>query len=220
VGNGTSGSRTGGAAVYGSDGDFYGTTAYGGSNFTGANTGNGTVFKVTTNGLLTPLVWFNGTNGLRPNAGLTLGSDGNFYGTTSAGGTADLGTVYRMTPAGTLTVLHSFTGAPADGSHPWAALIQGTDGHLYGTTYDGGASGRGTVFKITTSGAMTILRAFLGGADGAHLYAPQTAIRIRNGMNPPTPWVPDMATGENPPDGAIIEFIGMGPTARIEAEGK
>src|SRR6202042_2116090 len=47
-------------------------------------------------------------------------------------------------------------------------------------------------------------------AANAHLYAPQTAIRIRNNMNPPTPWPPDMATGENPPVGAMLDYY-IGP---------
>ena len=49
-------------------------------------------------------------------------------------------------------------------------------------------------------------------AENAHLYTPQTAIRVRNDMNPPTPWVPEMATGDNPPSGAIIDYY-LGPKA-------
>ena len=114
---------------------------------------------------LTTLVSFAGANGANPQASLVRGTDGNFYGTTYAGGTLDLGTVFKMTPAGTLTTLHSFQGLFSDGSTPFASLVQGTDGNFYGTTATGGSIGIGTVFKITPSGTLTILHSF-NGADG------------------------------------------------------
>src|ERR1035438_9848483 len=97
---------------------------------------------------LTTLASFNGTNGSSPlAAGLVQASDGNFYGTTSVGGTANKGTVFRITPGGTLTTLYSFTGV-ADGANPQAGLIQASDGNLYGTTEFGGANlVMGTVFR-------------------------------------------------------------------------
>ncbi len=89
-----------------------------------------------------------------------LGSDGNFYGITSSGGTNNGGTVFRMTPNGVLTNLHLFTGAP-DGHEP-VALVQGSDGNFYGTTRQGGSSthcsgGCGTIFRITPSGTLSNL---------------------------------------------------------------
>ena len=79
----------------------------------------------------------NCTDGSGP-AARSQATDGNFYGTTYAGGTATVcGTVFRITPGGTLTTLHSFDGY--DGSNPTAALVQATDGNFYGTTYGGGA---------------------------------------------------------------------------------
>ena len=147
------------ALVQGSDGNFYGTTEYGGTN------GLGTVFQATTNGTLTTLVSFNGTNGSYPFAGLVQGSDGNFYGTTEYGGTnGNHGTVFQMTPAGALTTLVSFNGT--NGSYPTAALVQGSDGNFYGTTQSGGASGMGTVFEITSSGVLTTLVSF-NNTDGS-----------------------------------------------------
>jgi uncharacterized repeat protein (TIGR03803 family) len=151
--------------VQGSDGNFYGTTRNGGtSNF-------GTVFKVTPAGVETVLHFFAGgtTDGSLPTAALIQGSDGNFYGTTSGGGSKGAGTVFSITPAGVETVLYSFGGGITDGSAPKAALILGGDGNLYGTTSNGGTSGSGTVFRITPAGVETVLHSFGGGAvDGSN----------------------------------------------------
>jgi uncharacterized repeat protein (TIGR03803 family) len=91
--------------VKGSDGDFYGTTYEGGAS------NRGTVFKMTSAGVLTTLHSFNSTNGSHPYAGLVQGSDGDFYGTTQSGGASGYGTVFKITPAGVFTTLHSFDGA-------------------------------------------------------------------------------------------------------------
>ena len=146
--------------VQGSDGNFYGTTETGGTN------GNGTVFKISTNGTLTSLYSFIGNHdGAVPQAGLVQGSDGNFYGTTSSGGTGGAGTVFKISTNGVLTNLHSFIPG-TNGSQPLAGLIQGSDGNFYGTTASGGSNGVGTVFKISTNGALTSLYSFTGGNDG------------------------------------------------------
>jgi len=135
-----------------SDGNFYGTTI------------EGTIFKVTPSGTLTTLYTF--TSPASTPQCLVHGSDGNFYGTALYGGTAKRGIVFRFTPSGTLTVLHSFTNGP-DGADPNAGLIQGTDGNLYGTTANGGVSGFGTAFQITTTGILTTVHSFAG-PDGWH----------------------------------------------------
>jgi uncharacterized repeat protein (TIGR03803 family) len=154
---------TSAALVQGSDSNLYGTTVYGGAS------GNGTVFQVTLAGALTTLVSFNGANGSHPVAALVQGSDGNFYGTTEFGGTnGNNGTVFQMTPAGALTTLISFNGT--NGSHPFARLVQGSDGDFYGTTILGGAKNLGTVFKITPGGALTTLNTF-NGANGSSPFA-------------------------------------------------
>jgi uncharacterized repeat protein (TIGR03803 family) len=95
-----------------------------------------------------------GSDGEIPYAGLIQGSDGNLYGTTYNGGASGLGTVFKVTPSGTETVLYSFAGG-SDGKHPYGGVIQGSDGNFYGTTYQGGTSGLGTVFKVTPSGTET-----------------------------------------------------------------
>ena len=148
--------------VQGANGNFYGTTLGGGT------TGNGTVFKITPSGALTTLHSFcaNGcTDGEEPTSGLVQATNGDLYGTTSAGGANDYGTVFKITPSGALTTLHSFEGT--DGANPLAGLVQGTNGNFYGTTTGGGASNYGKVFKITPSGALTILHSF-DGADGVN----------------------------------------------------
>jgi uncharacterized repeat protein (TIGR03803 family) len=150
--------------VQGSDGNIYGTTAGGGTN------GRGTVFKITPSGTETVLFSFPAGSS-DPYCGLIEGSDGNFYGTTGAGGNNDDGTVFKITPSGSETVLHAFPKTGSDGQTPYAGVIQGSDGNIYGTTYFGGAHGFGTVFKVTPGGTETVLYSFAGGSDGEHPYA-------------------------------------------------
>jgi uncharacterized repeat protein (TIGR03803 family) len=134
------------------DGNFYGATEFGGTNGE-----NGTVFRITANGVFTSLFSFNGANGSRPVAGLVQATDGHLYGTTAFGGTnGDHGTIFRITLNGVFTPLFSFSGT--NGSSPRSALVQGTDGSLYGTTTSGGANAdNGTVFRITPGGVFTLL---------------------------------------------------------------
>jgi uncharacterized repeat protein (TIGR03803 family) len=157
-----------GVLAQGLDGSLFSTTPTGGTHTCGSQT-CGTVFRMALNGTLTVLYDFDGTHGSNPFSGLTLGTDGNFYGTTAAGGTSSLGTVFKITPSGMLTVLYNFTGLN-DGSAPQAPPIQGADGNWYGTAYQGGASGFGTIYTITSSGFAT-LYAF-DGAHGANPSAP------------------------------------------------
>jgi uncharacterized repeat protein (TIGR03803 family) len=139
------------------DGNFYGTATGGGA------TGNGTVFRISASGTFTVLHSFTGSDGGFPLGALIAGSDGNFYGTTVNGGSANGGTVYRISPSGTFSSLHSFTFAAQDGNDPRGALVLGSDGNFYGTTEFGGAGGgHGTTYRMTPSGAVTVLHAFTG----------------------------------------------------------
>ena len=93
----------------------------------------------------------NPSEGVLPYASLIQGQDGNFYGTCIEGGSTSFGTVFKLLPNGTLTALCSFADG-GDGGLPYGGVTQGADGGLYGTTYQGGASGAGTCFKVTTNG--------------------------------------------------------------------
>jgi uncharacterized repeat protein (TIGR03803 family) len=163
----------------GSDGNFYGTTFFGGgSGCSGTfgidqfGSGCGTVFKVTPGGVESVIYSFKGgSDGASPRAGLALGSDGVFYGTTVAGGgKCGCGTVFKVAPEGVESVLYSFKGG-SDGQ-VGAGLVLGSDGNFYGTTLGGGTSYWGTVFKITPSGTETVLYSFKGGSDGASPWVP------------------------------------------------
>jgi uncharacterized repeat protein (TIGR03803 family) len=174
--------------VQGVDGDFYGTAAFGGAGtgcpYSGMNCG--TVFRITPDGLLTKLHDFclqtGCPDGYEPVAALVRANDGNYYGTTSGGGAnacldnngedVGCGTVFRIGPGGFET-LHSFCfeSGCADGEYPATALLQATDGNLYGTTTLGGNANMGTIFSISTTGVFTLLYSFCpesGCADGAY----------------------------------------------------
>jgi uncharacterized repeat protein (TIGR03803 family) len=189
-----SGDKDGGAPVAppveGSDGDFYGTT------LGGPHSLNGTIFKITPAGELTPLYIFTGGSDGGGPSGLVLGSDGNFYGTTAYGGTnvnSGFGTVFKMSPAGTLTTLHRFSGA--DGRTPFAELVQGSDGYFYGTTEAGGTSDHGTVFRINSAGTFTTLHDFGGGPDGSTPEGPVVQGRDANLRTSLTPWQKQVLQG-------------------------
>jgi uncharacterized repeat protein (TIGR03803 family) len=149
--------------------DLYGTTAGGG-------TGNcGMVFKLVS-GTATFLHNFVGSDGCSPLSTLLNAADGELYGTTWNGGSGNGGTIFKITLAGELTTLHQFCQQDncADGGNPNAALVQGADGNLYGTTVNGGALGSGTIFRITTTGVFTRLYSFCSRAncvDGVNPYA-------------------------------------------------
>jgi len=107
---------------------------------------------------LTVLHSFSGPDGSNPISGLVQGADGNFYGTTYGGGTANgTGTVFKMTPSGTFTTLAYFTSATGAGP---VGLVEGNDGNFYSTTYVGGSTNSGTIFKITPAGTLTTLYTF------------------------------------------------------------
>jgi uncharacterized repeat protein (TIGR03803 family) len=135
--------------VQAADGNFYGTTYELGAN------DDGTVFEMTSSGVLTTRYSFTGgADGSNPWGGLVQSSDGNLYGTTQTGGAYGAGTVFQIAPTGGLATLAQFDGFT--GSEPSAALIQGKDGSLYGTTATGGANEDGVIFRLTISGSLQI----------------------------------------------------------------
>ena len=111
------------------------------------------------------------SDGQLPFADVTLDSQGNIYGVTSAGGAVDAGVVYKVAPDGTETVLHSFVGGDNDGAYPSSNVLLDRAGNLYGLTFSGGGTGCGgggcgTVYKLAPDGKVTLLHSFAGDGDG------------------------------------------------------
>lgn len=131
----------------GEDGNLYGATTNGGSNF------YGNIFKISPAGTFTNLYNFDLTHGGYPQGGLSMGLDGNFYGTTYQGGTGHAGTVFKITPSGTFTELYDFTNT-TDGAYPRTPPIQALDGNFYGTTANGTIA---VLYKITSAGSFTAM---------------------------------------------------------------
>jgi uncharacterized repeat protein (TIGR03803 family) len=160
--DGQNGSYPDAGLVWDASGNLYGATVKGGAS------NLGTVFKVDATGKVTVLHSFSGGADGEFSyiyGALVRDAAGNFYGTTLAGGASDQGVVFKLDTTGQETMIYNFTGG-ADGGYPYAGLVLDKKGDLYGTTYLGGASGQGTVFKVTNSGKETVLFSFTGGADG------------------------------------------------------
>jgi uncharacterized repeat protein (TIGR03803 family) len=149
--------------ILGSDGNFYGTTVYGGV----GDGGPGVIFKVTPAGTYTRLHAFcaeaNCADGEKPFFPPVQGNDGNLYGAANDGGTLGGGVIYKVTPSGQYSVIYNFcysqqTGACVQGSYP-NAIVKDANGNFVGTA-DGGTSGYGVVFKVTPAGHYTVLHNF------------------------------------------------------------
>lgn len=160
----TDGCGPAGGLTIDSIGNLYGTT------FQGGAYGQGVVFELNPFGKLTVLHSFSNQagDGTYPFAGVVLDSQGNLWGTTSYGGTYNRGIVFELTPAGTESFIYSFTGG-TDGGGPMTGLVLDNQGNLFGTTYQEGGNGCGSVFKLVPSThALTTLYAFSCGADGSY----------------------------------------------------
>jgi uncharacterized repeat protein (TIGR03803 family) len=165
TGGTTDGAYPLGGLIQDAKGNLYGTTELGGSPGT-----SGMVFKVSKFGKETVLHSFAGypSDGGAPYlAGVVMDTKGNLYGDTLEGGDFNQGAVYKLGKSGTLTVLYSFSGG-ADGFEAMGTPIMDEQGNLYGTTYRGGSSGYGVVWKVSKKGKETVLHSFAGGtSDGA-----------------------------------------------------
>jgi uncharacterized repeat protein (TIGR03803 family) len=166
-----------GAPVQGANGNFYGSANYGGAEDAGA------LFEVTPPGAETTLYTFckkiNCADGQYPDNGLTLGSDGNFYGATSWGGVVGCydfygcGTIFRLTSAGEFVTIYSFCDQAGCGYGP-GNLTQATSGIFYGTTPYGGIDGCedencGTVFSLSMGLGPFVHAAPTTGRIGSHI---------------------------------------------------
>jgi uncharacterized repeat protein (TIGR03803 family) len=157
------------------NGNFYGTTSYGGIFNKGA------VFKLDTTGKETVLRSFKARSDGKSPDRLIQDANGNLYGTALLGGSAKCGgtgcgVVFRLDLTGKETVLHRFTGG-LDGNLPYSGVIRDSEGNLYGTTYSGGdrscgqGHGCGVVFKLSTAGKLTVLHNMKGGVGGKNARA-------------------------------------------------
>jgi uncharacterized repeat protein (TIGR03803 family) len=144
------------------NGNFYGTTTFGGANNLGS------IFMLAPDGTETVLYSFiGGSNGNSPVAGLVRDKEGNLSGTTPwSGSGCGCGVVFRVGPDGSEIVLHAFAGG-SDGAIPKAGLTAGKKGSLYGTTQSGGKFSAGTVFRISRNGSEKVLHSFGSGSDGS-----------------------------------------------------
>ncbi len=152
----------------GTDGNFYGST------FSGGSKGLGLAYRTTAAGVITIFHNFTGypSDGTYPIGAMVQGNDGAYYGVTWEGGSSNLGTVFKVTSNGTYTLLHNFVGRPGDGAYPRSGLILGSDGNFYGTTLNGGTANDGTIYKVTTSGQVTILYSLCSQTNCADGFSP------------------------------------------------
>lgn len=171
------GSAPNSTLVLGADGNFYGTTLYGGDSACGSGSGCGTIFKITPLGKLTTLYQFQGSwpQAVNP-SGLIQATDGSLYGATQQGGDSSCGQgygcgiVFKITPKGVFTLLHTF--ASSDGANP-GAVMQGTNGILYGATTLGGLTncgdGCGTLFSLNVRRGSFVKTAPTAGASSTQV---------------------------------------------------
>jgi uncharacterized repeat protein (TIGR03803 family) len=178
-----------GRLAFGPDGLLYGTTQNGGCVLESGDSpynNQGTIFRLATDGTAYQVLWlFNGyfdtADGAVPQAGLTFGPGGLFYGTTHYGGLADTGTVFKFDPVGLgLTVMHSFSGLSPDGGVPLGVLTLGSDGLLWSTTFAGTNGGDpsfyGTVFKISPTSPYAMTSYLFAGLDNENYGMPKAGV--------------------------------------------
>jgi uncharacterized repeat protein (TIGR03803 family) len=200
--DGTNGLQPFGGVTQATDRNFYGTTTNGGGH------GYGNVYRITPGGEITSIYDFckrpNCADGTTPESAPVLGSDGNLYGTTT-GIDYGNGTVYKMTLSGELTTLYTFCSLAecADGSVP-NGLMQASDGNFYGTTFSGGNSNAGTIFKITPAGQFTSLYSFCS---------------LANCADGNTPVSPPIEGSDGGLYGAAWQYLGGGVLYRLTLAG-
>jgi uncharacterized repeat protein (TIGR03803 family) len=186
------GSKASAGLTLAGDGNFYGTTAYGGDGPYRNVNHAGTIYRANAQTGLTTIYSFCAKLGCQdgddPYAPLTLGSDGNLYGTTQVGGLHKYGTTYVITLAGKFNTLHSFCAEQncTDGANP-SSLIQASDGNFYGVAGGGtGAQcvqtgGCGMIFKMSPQGVTTSLYNFCSQVNCTDGFGPRVVMQAADG---------------------------------------
>lgn len=174
IANGSDGQSPSAPPIEARDGNFYGTTQGGGTD------GNGAIYKVTPSGTETVIASFGGLTYGLPIAPLVLGADGNLYGSCQIASNEAIGNIFKVTTGGKLTVIYTFLPGGSMGTQPIAALVQGSDGNFYGSTYYGGTNNEGVLFKVTPGGKLTVLHSFSSATDGQN---PQVAMAAASDGN-------------------------------------
>jgi uncharacterized repeat protein (TIGR03803 family) len=173
----TSGHGPEASLVQGPDGKLYGTAMHGSAD------GLGSVFRTDDAGALEVVHAFSdlrggGTDGWFSKAPLVLHPNGNFYGTTLAGGLWGEGSLFKLSPAGDFTLLHSFLGGNnAVGCKPQAGLTLAADGGMVGVNSFCGSMGAGTLFKLTPEGAVSLLHTL---SPRSHGSKPMGGLALRS----------------------------------------
>jgi uncharacterized repeat protein (TIGR03803 family) len=200
-------SKTIAPLVLGTDGNFYGTTQYGGT------FNRGTVFRLSVKGKLKILHSFDpSSEGGVPIGPVMIAADGKFYGTASGGGMYSTGIVYQLSPSGAYRVLHNFQAA-TEGGGSAAGLVQGSDKFLYSVMSAGGANGYGTLYRINTSGTkFQVLHQFDYPTGG---YGASTPTLHTSGTLYGT--TTKGGTGENGTSGVVFSFTnGLKPFVALQ----
>jgi len=162
---GTNGAHPSGGLVLAKDGNFYGTTTWGGQGATANFPGFGTIFRMSPDGTFTNIYKFSGgSDGSFIYAGLAQGQDGDLYGAAFANSSPGYGTLFKISTNGDFALLHTFSSS--DSGSPYGGLVEGSDGNFYGTTY-GAYIGYGSVFQLKPDGTYTNL-VFFNSANGSH----------------------------------------------------
>ncbi|MCF7668583.1 MAG: hypothetical protein K9N48_02280 [Verrucomicrobia bacterium] len=157
--SGTNAAIPGAAPIQGKDGSYYGVTVFG-----GPHQHQGTVYRITSDGMFEYIAYFDGLKGRYPHKMLLEGIDNKFYGVTAEGGDHNMGVIFNVTTNGIIKRMLSFTGtnSPNYGNNPSSSLINGENGYLYGTTREGGKYNMGTIYRITMDGIFESLVSFDG----------------------------------------------------------
>jgi uncharacterized repeat protein (TIGR03803 family) len=192
------------ALTRGNDLYFYGVSMFGGTN------SRGTIFKMSRTGTTTTLRSFSGSDGSSPSYRLLSTGNGFYYGITTNGGLYDRGVAFKISSGGQFSLLYSFQQLGALGHSPTGPLSLGTDNLFYGTTQNGGTQGWGTVYKMSTAGAVTWLRSFQGGDDGG---IPKGGVTLSNNFH----YYGTTSTGGPLAGGTTFKMSGSGRLKTLHA---